>query len=160
MSTYWHYECMSHTPPLRSEEFTQHTDDRHFQRGIDLIAQRPVEADNRYWSARYATEAEQVDGYFTMNATSFLAEHPDCLIELVSEYGERRDADGSNPRYETEPERTAVDIAVEAIESAAAWLESLRYETWNGGERRPSNYKRAADDIRRYAVKLKEKANA
>lgn len=146
MSTYWRMECRAHSPALRSEEFTQHTDDRAFWDGVDLIGQRPVKAG--------------LGGYFERNARNFLSEHPDCEIELVSEYGERRDADGSNPRFETEPEQKAVDIAVEAVESAAAWLESRRDETWNGGERRPSNYQRAADDIRKYAQKLREGARS
>lgn len=27
----------------------------------------------------------------------------------------------------------------------------IRYDTWNAGTRRPSNYHRAAEDLRRYA---------
>lgn len=44
------------------------------------------------------------------------------------------------------------EIEARAILCAADWLERIRYDTWNGGTRRPSNYARAATDIRRYAT--------
>lgn len=92
MSTCWYYECLDHEPPIRStDEFTQHTDDRHYESGIGLIGQRPVTRDDRYFtrSDLWRTEQSLSEAYFRMNATTFLADHPTCRIGLVNEYGER-----------------------------------------------------------------------
>lgn len=93
MSTYWYFECLSHEPPLRSdEEFTQHTGDRHWDRAMELAANRPVETDDSYWMRRsIGSDVERVDSYFNMQARSFLSRHPDCHLGLVNEYGERRE---------------------------------------------------------------------
>lgn len=96
MSTYWHYECLDHPGGLISEEeFTQHTDDSHFERGIQLIAQRPVERDERYWSLGPLTsDSVPSDAYFEMQARRFLHEHPTCRLGVISESGTRRDVAG------------------------------------------------------------------
>jgi len=100
MSTYWYFECLDHDPPLRSEdEFTQHTEDEHFRRGVALADARPVDEgeDDSYWrmkSVRFGgTDSEEAmtRAYFTMNARRFLAQHPHCRLGLVNEYGERRE---------------------------------------------------------------------
>lgn len=52
----------------------------------------------------------------------------------------------------------AIYEAPAVIEAAADWLESQRDQTWNGSERRRSNYGRAASDLRRYAKQLGETA--
>lgn len=90
VSTYWYFECLDHDPPIQSgPEFTQHTDDRHYFRAIELLMTRPVEAVNDYWTAT-GDDDHKVDRYFEMNATGFLSEHPKCRIGFVNEYGERR----------------------------------------------------------------------
>lgn len=44
----------------------------------------------------------------------------------------------------------------EGIEAAADWLDARRDQTWNGGQRRPSNFGRAAAELRIFATKLRE----
>lgn len=102
MSTYWSFECLDHPGGLISDnEFTQHTGDRHYELGIQLISQRPVETDNRYWSlVPNATDAERSDAYFEMSARAFLSDHPTCRLGLISEYGERREVPGQAPTPE------------------------------------------------------------
>ena len=79
MSTYWYFECNSHTPALRSgDEFTQHTDDEAFKTALALARSRPLPMD-----------AEGGD-YFSRHAVGFLKVHPTCELSIVSEYGERR----------------------------------------------------------------------
>lgn len=80
MSTYWYFECMNHTPPIGSEEFTQHTDDAAFHKGIELALARPLTSD--------LNDVEY--GYFERNTRIFLFAHPDCRLEIVNEYGDRR----------------------------------------------------------------------
>lgn len=93
MSTYWYFECLDHTPALRSEgEFTQHTGDYKFRAALALAKARPV--DPFQGSDAHCTEC-----YFEHNARDFLVSHPTCHIEAVSEYGERCDLDGDR-RYE------------------------------------------------------------
>lgn len=97
MSTWWYYECLNHDPPLTSAaEFTQHTADQHFIRGLELVAERPVEGDDSYWGLVSATDDERTDAYFNMNARQFLKDHPTCRIGLVNEYGERRGIEGQS----------------------------------------------------------------
>lgn len=91
MSTYWYMECLSHDPPLRSEnEFTQHTDDQYFAAGIRLIAERPLVID---WDEINYNDGSPL-GYYYINAIRFLDQHPKCEIGLLNEYGERRLSDG------------------------------------------------------------------
>lgn len=99
MSTYWYFECLDHDPPLRSvDEFTQHTEDTHWYRALNLAANRPVEVDDRYWSLGNVSDEERSDAYFSMQARSFLAKHPSCRLGLVSEYGDRRPLSGMTNR--------------------------------------------------------------
>ena len=58
-------------------------------------------------------------------------------------------ADGVLP-----PSPSAV-VAAAAVERAANWLDARRDATWNGGERRPSNFARAAAELREYAAGLR-----
>lgn len=44
----------------------------------------------------------------------------------------------------------------DGIEAAADWLEARRDPTWNGGERRPSNFGRAAAELRIHAAELRQ----
>lgn len=90
MSTYWYFECLDHTPPLQSsEEFTQHTRDRHWDRAMEMAAARPVERGDDYWRlGPHASDAERSDAYFTMQTRAFLSEHPSCRLGLVNEYGD------------------------------------------------------------------------
>lgn len=77
MSTYFYFRCLQHDPPLKSrEEITQHRDE-HLDRAVQLAQGRPV-----YHFADYIEE------YFGQNALRFLAEHPECPVDIVSEYGE------------------------------------------------------------------------
>lgn len=55
-------------------------------------------------------------------------------------------------RAERSPVEVVERIRRESVLAAADWLESRRYDTWNGGTRRPSNYGRAAEDLRWYAT--------
>lgn len=50
-------------------------------------------------------------------------------------------------------ERAAADV----ILAAADWLDCLRDEQWNGSVRRPNNYHRAAEDLRRPARQMAER---
>lgn len=81
---------------------------------------------------------------------------------LQSEDGGQEISTASDPtvlwtHYEThafaEP-NPAADAT--AVERAADWLEAIREHQWNGNERRPSNYKRAAADLRRYAAGIRQ----
>ena len=96
MSTWWYFECLDHTPPLQAQdEFTQHTEDRHWDHALRLMAQRPVERDGSYWTMdRHGTptDAERSDAYFDMQARAFLSEHPTCRLGLVNEYDDHRPA--------------------------------------------------------------------
>lgn len=94
---YWYYECLEHTPPIRSgDEFTQHTDDCHYRHGVELAMSRPVpESDD--WP----------DEYFDRSAHRFLTAHPTCMLQLVSEYGVIEPLPGLMP---TDP-RLANEIA-------------------------------------------------
>lgn len=88
MSTYWHFECLDHDPPLKStDEFTQHTEDPYFWAGVRLAHQRPLprDRDSRYW------QTYDIADYFTDHANAFLVQHPSCRLCLINEYGERRD---------------------------------------------------------------------
>lgn len=46
----------------------------------------------------------------------------------------------------------------DGIEAAADWLDARRDQTWNGGQRRPSNFGRAAAELRIYAAEQREAA--
>ena len=85
MSTYWYFECTEHDPPLQSEdEFTQHTDDAAFKRGVELALNRDGIV------SPWVGEWYEASDYFERNARRFLVNHPKCPLRLVSEYGERR----------------------------------------------------------------------
>ena len=94
MSTYWYFECLDHSPFVRSvDEFTQHTDDTAFKGGIALAHSRPI-------------DPESVSGeYFERNARHFLIHHPHCNLGIINEYGERRDLPETPPavKLPTEP---------------------------------------------------------
>jgi hypothetical protein len=91
MSTYWYFECMDHSPPLRSvDEFTQHTDDHHFKHGVHLADSRPLPEFGEGLD-------DQIDQYYDGNARRFLVSHPACSIELVNDYGVRRVLAASSP---------------------------------------------------------------
>jgi hypothetical protein len=95
MSTYWHYECLDHSPTLQSdEEFTQHTDDKWFKQGVEMAMNRPqAEDDGSYWRGGFEGDGGEAGAYFRMNALKFLHFHPTCRIGLINEYGERRELD-------------------------------------------------------------------
>ena len=79
MSTYWYFECNSHTPALRSDDdFTQHTEDAAWKRALELARSRPLPMDS--------------DGndFVRPGVVWFLNAHPNCELSVVSEYGERR----------------------------------------------------------------------
>ena len=90
MSTWCYYQCLDHQPPLvGDEEFTQHVGDRHWDRALALIAQRPVDLDERYLEAYSSLvgDEEITDAYFGGNARRFLNHHPTCRIGVIDEYG-------------------------------------------------------------------------
>jgi len=111
MSTYWHYECLDHIPAITSEEFTQHTDDAAFRRGIELAQSRPVPED---WY-----DTEDFAEYFASNACRFLRQHPTCTLGMVSEYGEHRAIAGMSA---PDPEAPELD--------PEPWLSTLRGERY------------------------------
>lgn len=108
MSTYWYFECLDHTPPLRSDgEFTQHTDDDLFWEAVALAGKRPLPEYRGPW-----------DGWqFNRNAHLFLYEHPKCRLALVNEYGEHRALD-----------TTELELKQRQIESLERQAENLRAE--------------------------------
>lgn len=81
MST-WHYlECVSHEPALRStEEVEQHAGTAVLDCIRDLVRLRAVTIEDwlDYENDRYVS-----------NAMRFVANHPHCAIDLVTEYGDR-----------------------------------------------------------------------
>jgi hypothetical protein len=84
MSTYWYFECMDHSPALRSvDEFTQHTDDHYFKHAVHLANARPLQELGDELNG-------QIEQYYDGNARRFLVSHPACRIELVNDYGVRR----------------------------------------------------------------------
>lgn len=84
MSTYWYYECLDHDPPIQSlDEFTQHTEDEAFARGVGLTEARPLAEKECTWNDRSRE-------YFDNNARRFLLQHPTCRVGIINEYGERR----------------------------------------------------------------------
>ncbi len=88
MSTYWYFECVSHTPALRSDdEFTQHTEDDAFHAAVALAQARPLEVPPDEW---WYDDELWHSSYFERNARRFLQLHPECDLELVNEYGDRR----------------------------------------------------------------------
>lgn len=85
MSTYWYYECLDHDPTIESQdEFTQHTDDSHFEAGVRLAQSRPVVPKDFEFHDRSRD-------YFDGNARRFLIHHPTCRLGLINEYRDRRD---------------------------------------------------------------------
>ena len=86
MSTYWYFECLDHSPPLRSEdEFTQHTDDAAFKRAVELATNR--DGIGHPWTGDWYDASDR----FEKNARRFLVAHPTCRLGLLNEYGDRRD---------------------------------------------------------------------
>lgn len=91
MSTYWYYECLDHEPTIESQdEFTQHTEDDAFRRGIELAQSRPLKPKDFEW---HNSSRE----YFENNARRFLLQHPTCRLGIISEYKERRDIPPATP---------------------------------------------------------------
>jgi hypothetical protein len=81
MSTYFYFECLSHTPPLQSsDEISQH-DDIHVQNAIRL-------------AQGLAIDPQDVGDYFETRMPWFLREHEHCAIGIVNEYGEHRPIPG------------------------------------------------------------------
>jgi hypothetical protein len=92
VSTYWYFQCLDHTPPLTSEdEFTQHTDDAAFHRGVKLAASRPLPTEDELDDLGLHLS----DDYFSRNARRFLLAHPACSLGLLNEQGDRRALDAA-----------------------------------------------------------------
>ena len=124
MSTYWYFECMDHTPTLTSDEFTQHTDDRHYERAVEMVANRPVSLSDTT-EDYYQTDAERADQHFTRNTFAFLSAHPNCQIGFVNEYDERRTATKSEGNLMSDNENVPIDVTAmqaEAVVQAAMKL--------------------------------------
>lgn len=84
MSTYWYFECLSHTPAIRSDdEFTQHTDDDLYKMGIDMAYSRPFHKDDM---DEMCTDSS-TRGQFQRAAFRFLVQHPECKLGITNEYG-------------------------------------------------------------------------
>jgi hypothetical protein len=89
MSTYWHLECISHDPPLVSDdEVSQHTDAYldsardMWARREELIAIDDVLRGSPTWSGI------QFDTSFDRNAWRFIRQHAKCQVQLRNEYGD------------------------------------------------------------------------
>lgn len=80
MSTWLYLECTAHEPPIQADgESGQHLYD--LPRLRDEIAHR-----NEYANAKKI--GASFDDQFTNATAQFLAEHPDCPIRIVDEYGD------------------------------------------------------------------------
>lgn len=80
MSTYIYLECTAHEPPIQaSAESGQHLYD--LPRIREEIANRDTFAKANQLGASF-------DEYFTNNTAQFLAQHPNCPIRIVDEYGD------------------------------------------------------------------------
>jgi hypothetical protein len=115
MSTYWYFECMGHSPPLRSvDEFTQHTDDHYFKHAVNLANARPLKEVDDDLNGH-------IEQYYDGNARRFLVNHPTCSIELVNDYGVRRALGAAGDELmsdavNTDTQREALSVViVEAI---------------------------------------------
>lgn len=87
MSTYIYLQCLNHTPPLRaSEESGQHLYD--LPRIRAEIADRVnVAAGPDYYRGDIIGGTFDFPAYFRVHSARFLAEHPQCAIGIVDEYG-------------------------------------------------------------------------
>jgi hypothetical protein len=103
MSTYWYYKCTNHTPALRSEEFTQHTDDPYFRRGVELANARPFDP-----YEDWQDNDDVVDKYYESNARRFLIDHPHCRLILISETGGMRTLENPTETFWELPEPQVV----------------------------------------------------
>ena len=84
MSTWIHYQCHSHNPPIESDgEVGQHRYDipnaQYMLRNREAIVEQGIEWD--HWP-------EIVLDQWTTASESFFRAHPDCEIRIFTEYGE------------------------------------------------------------------------
>ncbi|MCF3939922.1 hypothetical protein [Gordonia tangerina] len=85
MSTYHYLECTCHNPPLRSDdEVEQHAGTEILDQVRDMVRKRdtiiPLLRDEM---------VDYPDNRYLRNALRFLVDHEHCVINLVTEYGER-----------------------------------------------------------------------
>ena len=155
MSTYWYFECMDHTPTLTSDEFTQHTDDRHYDRAVELVANRSLVTD---WTEGSFAESDSAitDGYFTGNANSFLANHPKCRIGFVNEYGERRPATKSEGNLMSDNENVPMDVtAMQAEGIVQAAMNLVARQNREGGNCMNREEWKLVEAVEAYGFKFK-----
>jgi hypothetical protein len=96
MSTSWYFECLDHEPPIVSDmEFTQHTDDEHFQRALKLVEARPLAEEPGVCPSDDPGRIASFE-YFDRNARQFLRQHPHCSLGLLNEYGDRRPVEAAS----------------------------------------------------------------
>lgn len=86
MSTYLYYRCLQHNPPLKSaDEVTQHAHNREeLDRARQWLKERKKTIER--WTANELVY--EID-YFEIHAATFLADHEDCIIDMIDEYGQR-----------------------------------------------------------------------
>lgn len=90
MSCAWSFECLSHTPAIEGEEFTNHTDDHHYKRALELARMRPLDVD---WNDVVYNEHDS----YERAAKIFLLRHVNCEIGIVNEYGTHLTLDEAEP---------------------------------------------------------------
>lgn len=119
------------------------------------------ESSDESWTDEQATETGfecwAADWVSAVGITDAIIGHPDqTLASAPVTIGY---ADGVEISLAAD-EKPLAGLEDDAIERAADWLEARRDETWNGGERRPSNYGRAAADLRKHAAEIRGRSTS
>lgn len=116
-----------------------------------LIAERLAGVDDTAEDGDLERAVNRLRGYVDNGGlihTASAYRTSDGHVHLIEFDDLRAILDAADVRGQRQP--AAVDVAA-VIERAADWLASRREFTAYSTERRPSNYGRAADDLRRYA---------
>jgi hypothetical protein len=97
MSCSFYFECLEHQPSIISDEISQH-DDAHVQAAIRMATGADPIPDDPW---------EVLEG-FELDAAVFLRQHPDCALDLIDEYDNRRPIPGRSE----DKTRSAVERAI------------------------------------------------
>lgn len=88
MSTYWGYVCVSHAPPLGSEQWFNHGEDALCDAYVRERAGTWPDEDNAGLYLPPDPVPVQVHGYGTTAPIWWLRQHPNCRVLVESEYGD------------------------------------------------------------------------
>lgn len=99
VSTYWGYVCESHDPPIISEHWMNHGDER---LAVLFWTERrdgwPSDPSITAWDEPVPVPYyDGADAYASTVPIVWLREHPHCRIALHNEYGDRRDIEAEGP---------------------------------------------------------------